>query len=72
MEPIKTKYKPSQCDGLSKARTALREAEQAEASTSVLLWTDVSNSEVDIFQWTSSVYISDQILGGTEKDRPCH
>ena len=45
MEPIKTKHEPNQCDRLPKARIALLGAKQAEVSTSVLVWTDVSNCE---------------------------
>lgn len=58
--------------GLPKARTALKRAEEAEVSTLVLVWTNVSNCEGLPANRTPLVYTWDQTLGSIKKDRPCH
>lgn len=65
VEPIKTKCDPA--TGLPKARTTLKRAEEAEVSTVVLVWTNVSNCEGLPVNRTPLVYIWDQTLGSTKK-----
>lgn len=68
--PSKLSVNPA--TGLPKARTALKRAEEAEVSTLVLVWTNVSNCEGLPVNRTPLVYTWDQTLGSIKKDRPCH